>query len=57
MNNKITKHNDEALKALEECGIYLYDYADYLDKDKKQIIAYQKWGRGYRKVIIELIDP
>ena len=57
MSTKIPKHNDEALKALEECGIYLYDYADYLDEDKKQIIAYQKWGRGYRKDIHEIIDP
>jgi hypothetical protein len=53
---KIPKHNDEALKTLEEHGIYLYDYADYLDKDKKQIIDYQKWGRGYRKDILERID-
>jgi hypothetical protein len=53
---KIPKHSNEALKKLTDNGLFLYDYADFLSEDKKKIIAYQKWGRGYRTDIIEIIE-
>ena len=50
---KIPQHSEEALKVLQDYGIYIYDYADFEDD---HIVGYQRWGRGFRKDIIRECD-
>lgn len=52
----IPEHSDEALQDLINGGLGIYDYANYLDESKKKIIAYQRWGSGFRKDIVELLE-
>lgn len=45
---KIPQHSEEALRVLQDHGIFIYDYADFEDD---HIVCYQRWGRGFRKDI------
>lgn len=52
-NIKTPPHNDEALKELENNGISYFDHADYKDG---HIVAYKRWGRGFLRAVVEVVQ-
>lgn len=50
---KIPEHSESMLKTLQSYGLGIYDYANY---ENGCIVGYQRWGRGFRKDIIEECD-
>lgn len=53
---KIPEHDDEALKELESFGFAYFDYAKYLNPEKTIILAYKRWGKGFRRYEIRSVD-
>lgn len=49
----IPEHDDEALEILNDHGIGICTYAKF---EGDHIIGYQKWGRGWRRITIEIAE-
>lgn len=53
INVIIPEHDDKALEMLNDYGLGIYTYAKF---EGNHIIGYQKWGRGWRKDIIKIVE-